>query len=388
MLEYTLYGDPLIIITKFMKLVDIYNLSLNCKKLYIKLTPSIKTLYKKNIVDRLKLALGQHYNSIMFILYNSNVKLYGSFLLQCLLEESYDGSDIDIFTNDTKCIDTLIMYAMYHNLYTRAGGEYINSATNIYINNIIVQIISGAENKGYDIDICNGIITFDINYTPIINRLKYVNIFNRQCTINNSEYRMNTIKRVIKYNNRKFDIISKIDNLLYVEYHIIMNNILDIHKLYICGINYDDYNFNTNFVMHKYNKYYFRIINCYDCCSIKFYLDIPHIHCYYKNYIQEEIIFINTNKYNYIVDNLYIYTIYPNSNKINFIKTGKREINDYHVMSISDMVSDKLEKYDSFNNILYTHFKYLHKFVSIDKYLEHKEKCSIHKNNNYCNIIK
>ena len=94
----TLFRPLLHIIFKYVRIIDLFNLDkLGISSHY----QDNKTIIKKHIIynihKRLKYLLGNKYEKFMYYMKKSNASLSGSFVLQCILNEYWDDSDIDIY---------------------------------------------------------------------------------------------------------------------------------------------------------------------------------------------------------------------------------------------------------------------------------------------------
>ena len=94
---------PLLHLTfKYIKLIDIYKLfQLGIHSHYHKFDIEyIKQRTIHNIHKRLKYLLEDKYEKFIYYLKKSNASISGSFILQCMLDEYWDNSDIDIYITE------------------------------------------------------------------------------------------------------------------------------------------------------------------------------------------------------------------------------------------------------------------------------------------------
>lgn len=334
-LNKTIFGNPLSIIIKYISLTDLYNLSLICKKMYKILHNKILPIFKSNIVNNLKYIFKDQYIIFIKQMYKYQAKIYGSFIIQCLLEETYDNSDVDIFIDNQYNFDKFTKYMIntYNNICCR--NLYDTNVINTNVNNKLIQFIHNTNKQQFDFNICEGTISFDNNNDIIINKLNYSCIFNKTCVINNDEYKINTMQRLIKYANRGFIFNTNIDVLLYVEYNIVMNNLFnDYHIYFYPYIDKNIWSQHTKTTKEfQYNDDTYKILKCSKSCSTNIYLNIDHLHCHHIFDICTELIFLDYNKHIDIVNKINPYIVYPNYNyKLKHAYSGitkNTSINDY-----------------------------------------------------------
>lgn len=318
-LRYVLYGNLFETICGNLSLQDIYNLYLTCKPLYKKVKIYILNKFKSNIRESLIKIFDSNYDTMLKMLEYYNGQLYGSFVIEKLLESVFDNSDIDIMFNSKYNYKKMCMYmSQSYNTYNEYVYQYENiDVTTFQVDNKLVQLVYGNKLE-CDLDICNNSVKIH-NGTFFVNRLVFNGIINKRAMINNNGFNYKrTNNRILKYINRGFMINVPIDPYYYIEYTMIMNNLYgNQSKHYIMFI--DDNIFDTinKFTYRKdiYNAFcfkrkYFTIDECCDNCMFKMYgMNIEHIHCYRNKYNRELITVINNKVY--FEKNINKYLLYP-----------------------------------------------------------------------------
>ncbi|MCJ7636688.1 MAG: hypothetical protein MUO21_04295 [Nitrososphaeraceae archaeon] len=143
------------IIFNFISLEDAYRLSLVNSALYKRMNKNyFYNIIKNRIEHRLKIILGDNYIPFIKMMVKTNAVLSGSFIHQCVLNEKYDNTDIDIYVGSRKNDETMIKFFKsisafsdvdYGEMYKKAFS-CMENITNHYIdnNNLIPQ-----EDKDY-----------------------------------------------------------------------------------------------------------------------------------------------------------------------------------------------------------------------------------------------
>ena len=367
LLKNTLYGDPLNIIINSLPMTDVYNLSLTCKLLHNKLQIKLKQRFRNNICDRLKCIFGQHYDDFVKQMVVHEASIFGSFLIECLLEENFEYSDIDIFIGDYNKYNSFLDYMTHIYGKYDMNSAYGNSAANFVINDKVIQFVYREKEQQFDMDICNGKVSFNDGLI-VINKLQYNSIFSKVGIINNEEYDRTTINRIYKYAGRGFTFISDVDVKANIEYEIIMGKLYDDKHLYLCAdipttvwlpFVGADLGLPQTF---NHNGSSYLVKECSYPCMICMFLDIDHLCCVRNGYIDELIILVS-NIVNF--DDCNPHILYP-----------ELEIHD-------DGVLFETRKYYYLDDIVREHFDYIDSNTSLAQFNDYLVK----KNNNDCNII-
>jgi hypothetical protein len=227
----------------------IYNLREQCIPVDFCNLRRVSKYYNKNITQndititiinsiqkRLQQILGQYYDKFMKYIEKNGINISGSFIIQCILGEYYDDSDIDLYTgveidNDAFLemfteSDLKIMKQEFFEIY---GDLDIDSIANTYLkNNYKLQHIytnanaSGFENfknefitKQFDFDICKNIFTI-IDGKPILYMYNLKKILNKQEVISVPTLNDKIINRITRYETRGFTFKYKIELSNYI----------------------------------------------------------------------------------------------------------------------------------------------------------------------------
>ncbi len=154
--------------------LNLYNLKLTCKFYFKEITfANIKYVVVKNITKRLINCSDINYNNLISYMGQYNVYISGSFILQCIMDEYWDNSDIDLYTNENIYLDENIIYNENYeiNKYDNNDGYFrLYGITNVnnYIttkNKTHIQLIKLGKNINiidyikttYDFNICKNI---------------------------------------------------------------------------------------------------------------------------------------------------------------------------------------------------------------------------------------
>lgn len=290
--------------------VDLFNLK-RTNKLFSNIIKigTVKKLILHYINKRLFLIFGDDTNKFKQILNDTKTVISGSFLIQCILGEYWNNSDIDIYSPMVDSLFTDIETFLYEKYEHREtfnshtyGDDLSNYKTHIkwvrsYKNNSnelqVIQV--GVENSyikmkefihnSFDFDICKNMYYID-NKNENVSIFKLNNIFNRIEKFK-TRYNLDTsIGRCIKYRKRGFDIYNNktyeaLENLSYNGYgkktHELYN-IKETNGLYkITSGNIDILKTNdTNIILTCSGEHYMRNFpysSSYGCdktCLIKF----------------------------------------------------------------------------------------------------------------------
>lgn len=193
-----------------------YNNSIINKKV-IKQT-TINCIYKN-----LQLHLGQHYDMFIELINKNSLFISGSFIIECILDEKYENSDIDVYSYNNYKNETLNSLEILSDDKYDFRNEYqdilpINNIINnclpkgkilqrIQLNNTTINSYETFKNhivKNYDMDICKNIFTI-INNKPKL----YINNINKIISkkdIYISPITQKTMSRIKKYELREFKI--------------------------------------------------------------------------------------------------------------------------------------------------------------------------------------
>ena len=175
-------------------------------------------LCMSNVVQhKLSYILGKDYDTFMDFIKNNNMYISGSFALQCILDETWEHSDIDIYHRHD---GTLYgpTYKLCHETYIDMIGIWNDDLFAVYNNEDykrviqIIQIQSKHENnliniikRTFDFDICKNAIYFDKNKLRVyIYNLE--NISNKKFVYTVGKLGRNECERISKYQTRGFDI--------------------------------------------------------------------------------------------------------------------------------------------------------------------------------------
>jgi hypothetical protein len=102
-----LSGDAFVSIQQFLSIIDLYNLMLSCKY-FVKILR--KNIIKKVIFEidrRLQFIFKENYDDFKMTMHNSGAIIGGSFITQCILNEHWAGSDIEIYQMQNSQLDQI-----------------------------------------------------------------------------------------------------------------------------------------------------------------------------------------------------------------------------------------------------------------------------------------
>jgi hypothetical protein len=276
--------DPLENIIYHLIPKDLYSLKLTSKLSFIKINKKIINKSIINIINnKLFEIFGDKLGEFKDILRETKAVISGSFIIQCILNEFWDKSDIDIYMPfiDNKYYDAnKVILSIYYERpivdrftilenFLYDNGNYINyndydfllNNKKIYgtrdysINNINIEIIHININKKkfkytkkfimdtFDLDICKNL--YFINNEDNIDIYKLNDIFNKTCDFNHCPNGFNIFNRFNKYIERGFVINNNVSYLILAD------------KLY------DDYNNRTHYIFEvkEYNDCEYEVIS-------------------------------------------------------------------------------------------------------------------------------
>jgi hypothetical protein len=300
-MDAVFYGnvfDNLII--GYLDMKDIYNISL-VNRQFEKIIDGayiMKTI-KSRIEGKLSLIFGKHYDAFVRMMVKYKAILSGSFILQCILNEKWNNSDIDVYVDQKyessfhKDFRRIATYwdEDYDFMYTRAFG-HITNVSNFYIINPNEQIFSkgaieGVTGTSYAKTTKIQIVTIntskdysliDHTYNTGFNVCKNRLIYNskgkmqlylknyREAIMKTTTFTIENVDdffyRIEKYSKRGFYFRPKYNRLLCLEYLFL--RFRNIHVL------------KTNFDEKKYNQLG---KECGSNCVVKlFYRNVRHYH--------------------------------------------------------------------------------------------------------------
>lgn len=275
-----LAGDTFNIISEYLSVKDIHHLSLVNKILYNKITfKYILEFIKKKIKNRLQNILSENYDKFINILAKTKAVIHGSFIIQCILDESWDDSDIDICVGNPDNGEILEKF-FEKNIYLESnfyGGHYdlsnnIDHVRTFDFGYYKIQVILINVTKYYtiknhiedtDFEICKNALTFGENGDFRLYIKNYKEIIHKTSTFTMSK---DFTPRFMKYSDRGFLFKPKYNRLLYLEYMLLKSKIV----------------LNTDFDQNS--RFTDKLEPCLDNCPLKiFYRNVKHYHTFYKN---------------------------------------------------------------------------------------------------------
>lgn len=330
----TLFKENIQELIKFLKPKDCYHFTVTCKIYYNNFN------IKQNVIDeinnRLLCIFGSKINEFKNMLQRTGSFISGSFIIQCLLDEHWTNSDIDIYVpmlnNEVYYpsnmymktdADNFMYYDMKFDGYYNGVelGEYRDKGVKIndclkYIRNYNnkqykIQIIglniskSLSEikqfvNETFDFPICKNIYYHDMKECLVLNNV--YQIMNKETVFQTGKIMSLTIKRYHKYKHHGFvftnkdnltyhDIITKYDRYQAYGHGISYINILSKDRGYInenifkCS-RYNNYDTIEKFLGHAI-MYVNPVQGCpYKCITdecIIYFIDSKINHAHYKN---------------------------------------------------------------------------------------------------------
>lgn len=241
MSAHTIFGDALYVIAKFLNVKDIYSLSLVTRRGYRKIDKAFIMVHIKEwITFELKAIFGDHYERFVDAMIEAEAVLSGSFIIQCILNERWDNSDIDIYVDDKQSAQ------MMHNFfesekedvwYDNYGSfpriknitEYHINTPNYHFDRVKVQVVRIKTDDKYTLrhhvkntgfDICRNMLYFDENGDMKVELENYRAIINK-CTVFTILDTDDFFYRIEKYSKRGFHFKPKYRKMFYLEYIIL-----------------------------------------------------------------------------------------------------------------------------------------------------------------------
>lgn len=260
---YTLYKENIEEIISYLKPKDCYHFTLTCKLYHNNF--DIKQSLINEINNRLGCIFGDKMNDFKEMLMSIGCFISGSFIIQCLLDEYWPKSDIDIYVpmigNQVYYPDDMFMKTdvddfMYYEMDFDGWhdsvdlGEYLGKGTKIhdclkYVRTYVIpdgkydiQIIGldisrslkeikDFVDETFDFPICKNIYYYDRKECVLLNDMGKT--FEKETVFRVGKNSKLTIKRYHKYNSNGIVFTNK-DNLTY-------NDIKPIKKIYIIFVN-------------------------------------------------------------------------------------------------------------------------------------------------------
>jgi hypothetical protein len=136
-------------IAPYLDIKDLYNLSLVNQQLYHKINEKyIQTHIKYRITNSLKKIFGDDYNLFTSAMNKAKAVISGSFLIQTILNEKWENSDIDIYVgyDENDKYSNILNEFLSSKTTDYVDGRYsklgdIKSTTNYYFKNRIFQLV-------------------------------------------------------------------------------------------------------------------------------------------------------------------------------------------------------------------------------------------------------
>jgi hypothetical protein len=225
----------------FLTPIALYNLKHTSKYYYKNINTKIITnAIIPNIHRRLKQMLNEKYDKFIKYIDKNSVSISGSFILQCILDEHYEGSDVDLYSylsyNDEMWYSLIDMedldetqktlaedYAILPDIHDVINGHIKNGQKlqNIQLNNIsnYEELKNYIINK-YDMDICKNIFTI-VNGKSMIYFHNLNKIMNKRDIITDRNIDARRMQRIDKYKSRgfnikfKYDVFNKLDHIYH-----------------------------------------------------------------------------------------------------------------------------------------------------------------------------
>ena len=305
------YGDPFKEeIVKYLDPKDLYNIRYVSKNFCNIITfKMIKDTIKNNIYQRLRRILGDHTDKFLELLTENSGVISGSFILQCILNETYSESDIDIYiptpTNRSKSgiynsLENYIYNGTMKSKFISGDNQYIYESDNIsYIReyqyiDLKIQIIyifsqNNIENLWepiknlFDFDIVKNI--YSENALKIY---KLSEIMEKTTTFKKSWDLRSSIARYNKYSSRGFTFKEPTAGYQDLIFNSKEFNFIKVVKLaddkYMYLNAHDEFSklsWRKTFYISTINKKY--MMNCDNRCPLKNQMlkipDTEHFHC-------------------------------------------------------------------------------------------------------------
>jgi len=318
LLDYTLYGNPLSIITQYLDCKDIHTLKMTNPKFNKKIGINhLQQIIKIKFEALLESLLGEQSNTFYELLQKDNASISGSCILQLLLDEQWNNTDIDIyicgknlknqnndmydFLKNTNLfeIKTVTSYDKVLPTETCLITKLHNFTFKNKISHIIkFQIIKiGFDEKNiknieykyeepdqkihhnaidhYDFNTCKNMIYFDNNefHFKIDNPDDVFNKFTSNINIKNKAYMNSLFSRVIKYSNRGFTFGDHDFKCKVLEYYIA--KYVDLISFVFCNLKFNDLQNLKNNEKNIYGH-----MKCHQNCLFRLLFDnkIQHYH--------------------------------------------------------------------------------------------------------------
>ena len=225
------------IIVKYLKITDLNTLRFTYSFIFRKMKDECLLKHiKTRMIGRLKKIFNcdeyTKYDSFVDIMIKTKAIISGSFVLQCILDETWENSDVDIYVSDD-CKKSKMLYdflesiSQYHySSEYKTFGYHIGHIENFHSNNYKLQLIFVRTSKKYTLkdhnnntgfDICKNMLYFD--------RKRFMNL--DLCNLNDILLRRTTFSilaiddffyRIEKYSKRNFYFKPKYNKLLFLEY--------------------------------------------------------------------------------------------------------------------------------------------------------------------------
>lgn len=196
-----------------------------------------------NIQKRLRNVLGIKYDAFIKYITKYNIIISGSFIIQCILNEHYGGSDIDLYSYNEMTSETFFDIVnikeldkeQYERFDTYGDLPNIEDIINVYLKNghklqnIRMHEIENYEDakkyvlNDFDLNICKNLFSI-MDGKPNIYVHNLNNICNKKDVLQKytKSYKVDpgTLKRINKYQSRGFEIkiletFNKIDHIYY-----------------------------------------------------------------------------------------------------------------------------------------------------------------------------
>jgi len=311
-------------IVRYLTIKDIYNLSLVNRELYNKINEDyVLEQIKKCLIINLKKVFGTNYKSFIKALNVDRAVISGSFILQSILNEKWENSDIDIYINyeeeknyEGYQLDKILMedYTILPYDTNMIDDDYrvfddIHSTRNYFYKNIKIQLVrvfttlkchgcmkeigciedklcAGKKQTLWDhvnntgFEACKNMFYFNDKLNIQLQIKEYKQIINK-CTVFTLLDTDDFYYRIEKYSKRGFYFKPKYNKLICLEYLLHKNKTR--HTLKITKLNNIDH----------FDEEIYDDVSCNDKCPVKLlYRNIIHTH---KTKRTEHYICINKN---------------------------------------------------------------------------------------------
>lgn len=282
------------VIVNYLKMKDLFNLKFVCQVFRRKFTDGyLMKRIKKIIENRLKVIFGSTYNEFVVAMFKSKAILSGSFVLQCIIGEQWDNSDIDIYVSSKQseyqssnlplhkylltqietAKDKELSYGNYNSVYERII-DCVTNYKNCGPMKSKIQVVRIETSKKYSLidhtyntgfDVCKNRLYYDKNGKIHLYLKNYKEAINKSSTFT-IENVNDFFYRIEKYSKRGFFFKPKYDRLLYLEF------------LYLKFSH--DHIIKTSFDEDTYVKlYHTNKLNCGVNCPVKLlYRNVRHYH--------------------------------------------------------------------------------------------------------------